>query len=171
VSDEPDFVLIGLVRRAHGTGGEVCVKPVSDIRERYDGLRDVLLRQENGIRTVGVDSVRWKGPDLLVKLTGVDDRTAAEALRGADLGVRRSDVFPLPEDTYYAFNIVGCVVIDQSGVEVGTVHDVLKMPANDVYVIETANGEVLIPAVRSIVKRVDPEARVIEIENIEGLLG
>lgn len=170
MSDEPDFVLIGLVRRAHGVMGEVYVRPVSDIRERYDGLKSVLVRQENGISEVSVDSVRWKGPDLLVKLTGIDDRTAAEALRGAHLGVRRSDVFPLPDGTYYVFDLVGCVVIDQAGGEVGTVHDVLRMPANDVFVLGVANGEVLIPAVKSIVKRIDLEARIIEIDKIEGLL-
>jgi 16S rRNA processing protein RimM len=170
VSDEPDFVLIGLVRRAYGIRGEVYVEPVSDITERYQMLEDVLVRQGNEVREVGVDSVRWKGKYTVIKLHGVDDRTAAESLRGARLGVRKADVFPVPKDTYYVFDILGCTVFGESGRRVGVVDEVLRMPANDVLVLTTDNGEALIPIVKSVVKRIDLEAKTIEIEEIEGLL-
>lgn len=170
MSDEPDFVLIGLVRRAHGITGEVYVEPVSDITERYKMLKDVLVRQGNEVREVGVDSVRWKGRYTVIKLHGVDDRTAAESLRGAHLGVRKADVFPVPKDTYYIFDIVGCTVFGGSGRRVGVVDEVLRMPANDVMVLTTDSGEALIPIVKSVVKRIDLAAKTIEIDEIEGLL-
>jgi 16S rRNA processing protein RimM len=170
VSDESDFVLIGLLRRAHGVKGEVCVEPVSDIVERFDALDYVLVKQGKTTNEVGVDSVRWKGKLALLKLDGIDDRTSAETLRGAMLGVRREDVFPVPEDTYYVFDMIGCRVIGTGGREIGTVDDVLKMPANDVLVLRRDKGEALIPFIKSVISSVDLKHKLIAINEIEGLL-
>jgi 16S rRNA processing protein RimM len=170
VSDESDFVLIGLLRRAHGTGGEISVEPVSDIPERFQKLEYVLVRKGSMVAESGVESVRTKGRAILLKLRGTDDRTAAEALTGAEIGVRMKDVFPVPEDTYYVFDLVGSKVIGESGREIGVLENVLQMPANDVLVVRAQGREVLIPAVKSVVKKVDRAAKRIVIEEIRGLL-
>jgi len=170
VNDEPDFVLIGRVRAAHGIGGEVKLESVSDVPERFAGLRRALLRRAGETEEVGVASVRNRGPEVLLKFEGIDDRTAAENLVGAELGVRRRDVWPLDSDTYYVFQIVGSRVVGDGGREIGVVEDVLKMPANDVLVVRTAKGETLVPATRNVVKRIDAAARTVEIEELEGLL-
>jgi 16S rRNA processing protein RimM len=170
VSDESDFVLIGLVRRAHGLKGQVCVEPISDIVERFDALEYVLVSCGGDVSEFRVDSVKWKGKSLLVKLDGIDDRTSAEGLRGAEIGVRREDVFPIPEGTYYVFDIVGCEVTSTSGRRVGTVEEVLRMPANDVFVVRRDHGEALVPVVRSVVRNIDLEAKLIVIEEMDGLL-
>ncbi len=171
MTDESDFVLIGLVRRAHGIAGEVLVEPVSDIPGRFEALEAVLMRQRGEMREVEVDSVRWKSKSLLIKLRGIDDRTAAQAHSGAMLGVRQKDVHPVPKDAYYVFDIEGCEVVGESGRKIGVVGDVLKLPANDVFVVKTDGGEVLVPVVKSVVKRIDLDSKTIEIEEIEGLLG
>ena len=170
MSDESDFVLIGLVRRAHGLKGEVCVKPVSDIVERFNALDYVMVRHTDTTARFGVDGVRWKGKLALVKLHGIDDMTSAEGLKGAEIGVRREDVYPVPEGTYYVFDIVGCDVTNTSGKRIGTVGEVLRMPANDVLVVRRDDGEALLPLVRSVVKNIDLKARLIVIEEMEGLL-
>jgi 16S rRNA processing protein RimM len=170
VSDESDFVLIGLVRRAHGLQGEVCVEPISDIAGRFDALQYVLVRHGSRTSETGVDSVRWKGKLALIKLHGIDNRTSAEGLGGAEIGVRREDVFPVPEDTYYVFDIVGCDVTGTSGKRIGTVDDVLRTPANDVLVVRRDEGEALVPVVKSVVKSIDLKAKMIVIEEMEGLL-
>ena len=168
--DESDFVLIGLLRRAHGVRGEVSVEPLSDIVERFDALDYVLIKHGDRTREIGVESVRWKGRLALLKLGGIDDRDSAKALAGAMVGVRRRDVFPVPEGTFYVFDLVGCRVVGEAGREIGTVDDVLKAPANDVLVVRTDNGEALIPVVRSVIKSIDVETKVIVIEEMEGLL-
>lgn len=171
MTDESDFILIGLVRRAHGITGEVFIEPVSDIPGRFEALKAVLMRHRGETREVEVDSVRWKNKSLLVKFRGIDDRTVAEALSGAMLGVRQKDVHPVPKDAYYVYDIEGCEVVGESGRKIGVVGDVLKMPANDVFVVKTDGGEVLIPVVKSVVKKIDLDDKRIEIEEIEGLLG
>lgn len=171
MSDESDFIVIGLLRRAHGVRGEIFLQPVSDVPERFQGLEHVLLRYGGGTEEVSVESVRSEGDRVLLKLKGVDDRTAAERLRGAEIGVRKKDVYPVPEGTYYVFDLIGCKVVGKDGRDIGVVDEVWNMPANDVLVVETPAGEVLIPAVKSVVKQVDLENKVVEIEEIEGLLG
>jgi 16S rRNA processing protein RimM len=170
VSDA-DFVLIGLLRRAHGLRGEVCVEPVSDIPGRFEILKEALVRQGDRVEEVGVEAVRWKGKLALIKFRGIDDRTAADKLAGASLGVRRQEVCPVPEGTYYVFDLIGCEVVNQRGARIGTVEDIMRTPANDVYVLDTGGGEALIPAVKEVVKEVDLKKRIIVIEEIEGLLG
>jgi 16S rRNA processing protein RimM len=170
VNDEPDFVVIGLLRRAHGVKGEIFVQPVTDMPERFDRLDRVLLRQNGGIREIGIEAVNAKGRSLFLKFKGVDDRAGAQALTGSELGVRMADVWPVPEDTYYVFDLVGCRVVGSTGGEIGVVREVLKMPANDVFVVDSGSKEFLIPAVKSIVKGVDLERRVVTIEEMEGLL-
>ena len=170
MSDESDFVLIGRLRRAHGTRGEISLEPVSDVPERFKSLKYVLVRTGSETSEIGVESVRMKGKGFLLKLRGIDDRTSAENLSRAEIGVRRKDVYPVPEGTYYLFDLVGCAVVGESGREIGVVEDVLKMPANDVFVVKTGGREVLIPAVKSVVKKVDPQGRRIVVEEIKGLL-
>jgi 16S rRNA processing protein RimM len=170
VNDESDFVLIGLLRRVHGVQGEISVEPISDVAGRFEALDYVLVRHGGKTSEIGVESVRWKGKLALVKFHGIDDRTSAEELKGAEIGVRREDVFPVPEDTYYVFDIVGCSVIGSSGRKIGTVDEVLRMPANDVLVVKRDEGEALIPVVKSIVKTIDLAGKRIVIEEMEGLL-
>lgn len=171
MSGESDFVVIGLLRRAHGVKGEISVQPVSDLTERFEALERVLVRQDGEIAEMAVEGVRAKGGSVLLKLEGIGDRTAAQALAGAEIGVRKKDVYPVPEGTYYVFDLIGCRVVGQEGREIGLIDDVLKMPANDVFVVKDGTREVLIPVVKSVVKKIDLERKVIEIEEIEGLLG
>jgi 16S rRNA processing protein RimM len=170
VTEEPDFVLIGLVRRPHGIAGEIGVEPVSAVRERYEHLKHVLVKGEDGIRQMEVESIRSKGELLLFKLQGIDDRNSAQALAQAELGVKREDVWPLPEGSYYIFDLVGCTVTGEGGRRIGVVQDVVGLPANDVLVVRTDKGEALVPVTRNVVKQVDLAAKTIVIEELEGLL-
>ena len=171
MSDGSDFVLIGLLRRAHGVSGEITVEPVSDITERFSVLDKVLVRTTSGIEELAVERVRYRGRRVLLKLEGIDDRAAAEGLWGAEIGVKRDDVFPVPDGTFYVFDVVGCMVLGQGDRVIGVVEDVLRMPANDVFVVKTENGEVLIPAVKAVVKSIDVTGKKIVVEEVEGLLG
>jgi 16S rRNA processing protein RimM len=170
VSDEPDFIVIGLLRRAHGVRGEVSVRPVSDHPERFDRLDRVLVRHHGETREVVVRGVRGKGRSIILKIDGVDDRTSAQALAGAEIGVKRSDVWPVPEGTYYIFDLVGCRVVGDGGRQIGVIDDVWKMPANDVLAVRSGSREILVPAVKSVIKKIDLERKIVTIEEIEGLL-
>jgi 16S rRNA processing protein RimM len=66
--------------------------------------------------------------------------------------------------------VMGLTVLDQEGAVVGHVRDVLKLPAHDVYVIERHGGKILIPAVREFILSIDPEAGILRVHLIEGMV-
>lgn len=148
----------------------MSVEPVSQVRERFSQLSRVLVRTREGTKEMQVVSVRPKGDLVLLKLEGIDDMTAAQGLAQAELGVRKQDVWPLPEGSFYIFDLVGCKVVGTGGREIGVVDDVLGMPANDVLVVKMEKGEALVPVTRNVVKQVDLAGKLIVIEEIEGLL-
>jgi len=93
----------------------------------------------------------------VLKLSGVDDRDAAEALRGRDLLVPAADAWPLPPDHFYHYQLVGMTVLDIGGNERGRLVRVYTGPANDFYAVAVPGRktEVLLPAVKHVILRVD----------------
>jgi 16S rRNA processing protein RimM len=160
-------VHVGKIVAVHGLRGDVRVGPMSDIPGRCHTLREVLVKTSRGasLRRVVSATQEPKGTWRL-HLEGVDDRTAAEALRGALLMVREEDCPPLPEGEYYVHQIVGLQVETTDGRQLGPVTDVLETGANNVYVTDAG----LIPAIPQVVKSVDLEAGKIIIEPMAGML-
>ena len=117
-----------------------------------------------------VERARLSGGMVLLKLSGVEDRDSAEGFRGAYVQVERGSVVPLPEGSYYDFEIVGLNVETTSGDSIGKVVDVLRTGANAVYVARIGDREILIPAVRAIVKSVEPSVGRMVIDPPPGLI-
>ncbi len=83
----------------------------------------------------------------------------------------RQEVWPLGEGAYYHFEIIGLSVITENGEALGVITEVLETGGNDVYVIKSGSGkEVLLPALKEIVKRIDTEAGHMIIRPLPGLL-
>lgn len=108
---------------------------------------------------------------LIVHFEGVGDRTAAEALHGADLTVPRSAVKPLSDGRHYRFELMGLNAKTPRGEEVGRVKDVFATGSNDVYVLEGPRGEILLPALPEVIVSVDIEGGVLVVEPPKGLPG
>ena len=118
-----------------------------------------------GDREVTVERCRPHGGNLVVKLREIDDRTAAEKLRGTQLEVPEADLPPAPEGSYYEFQLVGLSAVSAGGEEIGTVSEVLATGANDVYVIGLPDGgQLLVPAIRDVVLSVDLEAGIMVVD-------
>ncbi len=147
----PDRVRIGYVRRAVGLRGEVEVEPLTDDTGRFHpGL---LLRAGAGVRQV--EAVRNGAGTLVLKFTGVDNRDLADDLRGKYLEIETAEVQPLPEGSYYHWQLLGLEVFDVAGARVGEITDILDNPANDIYVISADDRQVLVPAVSEVVRSID----------------
>lgn len=109
-----------------------------------------------GRRELRIEEVRFTTGALLVAFAGVEDRTAAEKLRGCVLEVPASSLPELEEDEYYPFELRGLRVWDEEGVEVGTVLELLDTPAQPVLSLRrAAGGEVLVPFTHEAVPTVD----------------
>lgn len=163
----PDPITVARIVAAHGIRGEVSAYPETDFPERLRAGREVYVAGVAAARWSRIAAVRTgKPPKLLLRLDGVDDRDAAEALRGAELQVAAADLPPLPEGRYYLHQIVGLRVLTEDGRELGKVDDVLQNAANDVYVV----GQYLIPALREVVREVDLAGGRMVVRPLPGLL-
>lgn len=162
---------MGRIGRAHGLRGEVSVEPRTDAPdERFaDGTE---FTCDDGSRSpLTVSSTRWHSGRLLVHFAGVDDRTAAEELRGVLLSVPRGARAPLPEGEYYDSDLEGLRLVDRGNVELGVVSEVVHLPGHDLLACRLTDArEVLIPFVSAIVPVVDIHAGYAVIEAPDGLL-
>jgi len=104
-----------------------------------------------------------------MKFKGIDDRNAADALRGSTLAVWIGDLPELSPGCYYRSKLVGMEAVDSTGGRVGTVVRVDAYPANDVFVIETAEDELWVPAVRDFISAIDSGARLLTVLRIDEL--
>jgi 16S rRNA processing protein RimM len=107
--------------------------------------------------------------ELRVALEGVEDRDAAEALRGRLVLVEAAELEALSAGEYYGYQIVGCRVESQDGTPVGTVREIWETGGPDLLVVEGQGGrEHLLPA--ALVREVDVEGQRVVIELLPGLL-
>jgi 16S rRNA processing protein RimM len=106
-----------------------------------------------------------------LKLEAVDDRTAAEKLRGLDVEIPTQEAQPLAKGQFYWHQVIGLQVVDQSNDQVlGTIADIIETGANDVYVVNGPHGEILVPAIKDVVKLIDPQAGRMLIQPLPGLI-
>jgi 16S rRNA processing protein RimM len=159
-------ILIGIITGAHGIGGLVKVESLSDFPGRFASGNRFWLDKKGEV-TVEKSSPH-KGA-LLVKFQGIDDREAAEALYQGRLYIRREEVAPLSDGHYYHFQLVGLNVIEQ-GQKIGVIKEVMLSAANDIFVMEKiGGGEILIPALKAMVKKIDLKTQEMIVELPEGL--
>lgn len=172
-SDERPLV-IGRVSGFRGRSGELTVRVLSGEAERWTTLRRVGLGgPEDGDETTEdfeVEAARAYRDRLVLKLSGIDDPGAAQALRGRWLQVSPEAVPDLPPDRYYIAGLVGLEVHDEDDGRLGTVIDVIETSGTDVLVVEESDGhEMLLPMAKEIVTGVHPRDGRIDVRLPEGL--
>jgi 16S rRNA processing protein RimM len=165
---------IGRVVKAHGVSGEVVVEVRTDDPEMRFVPGAVLRAKvsDHPDRNYVVAAVRPHGSRLLMRLDGVADRNAADALRGSWFVIDSEDLPPIDEpDTYYDHQLEGLAVRTIQGRDIGTVAEVLHTPAGELLAVNRGQaGELLVPFVSAIVTSVSLEDRIVEIDPPEGLL-
>jgi 16S rRNA processing protein RimM len=167
-----DAVLVGIVARAHGLGGEVVVDPFSDAPERFAPGSQLTAATPTGTASqLVVATSRPFQARLLVRFEGVSTRTDAEALHGAELTIPRSEVKPLPEGSHYRFELIGLRVGSQGGEHLGEVTDVFSTGSNDVYVVRGPRGELLLPALPHVIVAIDLAGKTMTVAPPPGLPG
>lgn len=166
---------VGRVAKAHGIGGEVVVEIRTDDPDaRFAPGKTLRGRpsRSGGERDFVVESAREHGGRLLLRLAGVTDRDAADALRGTLFVVDSDDLPPIGEpDTYYDHQLEGLHVRTVTGQDVGVVAEVLHTAAGELLAVRRGDGgETLVPFVGAIVTAVSLDDGVVEIDPPEGLL-
>lgn len=167
---ETEWAAIGKVVALFGIRGELKVLLLTDIPNRFAGLGAVYAGPDHTRRLI--QSVRpYKGEMIVLKLEGIDDANTAESLRDQNLAIPVSELAQLPPDSYYQHDILGLMVITLDGQKLGSIVDIIVTGSNDVYVIKVPDGsQVLIPAIKDVIKQVDLIRRTMYIDPLPGLL-
>ena len=154
---QTEYIQIGEIVKPQGIRGEVKLKAMTSDMSRYARLESVFLKRGKGeMKEVKVLKGRSYDGFAFLTLEGVKDRDAAEALRGYGVYVDRENAIELDEDENFVEDLIGLTAVDTKGNEIGELVDVLSPNSIcDVYVFDTARGEMMIPALRRVVVEVD----------------
>lgn len=168
----PLWVELGYVARAQGLRGGVRVRLYNEASTLLKEVSRIRLEGPDGrpAREVAIHAVSSSGGGCVLTLEGVSDRTASEALVGAKVLVSPADLPPLEPDEFYHFDLIGMDVLNSSGEALGKLEEVFSTPANDIYVVRGAIGELMVPAVAPYVVSIDLDAGRMIVSQVEDLI-
>jgi 16S rRNA processing protein RimM len=166
-----DYYKIGYITNTLGIRGELKVQPLTGSIDRYGELEFCYIDMGKAKEKVRIEYYKpYRKETIVIKLEGYNSINEVEKFKGKYLVVDEENLAELEEGRYYIFQIIGCRVKTENGEEIGEVTEVLQPGGNDVYVAKGKKGEVLIPAVRQVVKRIDINNGVIIVDLPEGLI-
>jgi 16S rRNA processing protein RimM len=151
--------------------GEVLVEVLTDVLDRFDVGKEVLLdRSGEEPRRMRIASRRRHERGLLLGFEGVPDRDGAERIKGASLVAERAGSLPAPEGSYYYYELLGCRCRDRGHGDLGEVVDLIEDGGGLLLVVGDQRRELLVPFVEPFLKRVDTAEGLILLELPEGLV-
>jgi 16S rRNA processing protein RimM len=159
MSGEPSSLIeLGIVGAPFGVRGWVKLRSYTEPPDRLLEHRSIQLRLGGVWQVFRIEASGRSAGQLTVKLAGVKDRDEAQKLRGAPVGVLRSELPPRESSDYYRADLIGCEVVNLSGVRLGVVQHFVEIPAHALMVVR-GEREYWVPAVAQHLRRVDLEAR------------
>ena len=165
-----EYLTVGQIINIHGFRGEVKVYPLTDDMRRFKKLKEVYVEENNRLVKYEVERVKFLSNTVVMKLAGIDTEEAAEKLRNYYVKVDRKSAVKLPKDTYFICDLIDLEVFDEKGDSLGRVSDVLQTGSNDVYVVKAPDRDILVPALKEVVKEIDLEKGRIVVQLPEGLI-
>lgn len=172
-----DMLKVGVITSTHGVKGEVKVFPTTDDAKRFKQLKHVILDTGMEKLTLEIEGVKFFKNMVILKFKEIDNIDDVQKYRQMDLYVERKNAVKLHKDEYFIADLIGIEVFEEDDKFVGKLTDVLITGANDVYVVELAEGfsdseqkEVLLPAIAECIRNIDIEANKMVVHVMEGLL-
>ena len=166
-----EYLKVGIITASHGVHGEMKVYPTTDDPARFKKCKTLYL-QRKGVRELKkVESVRFSGEFVLLKLEGIETPEEVHTLRQSELYVDRAHAVPLEKDEYYIADLLGADVYDETDAHLGTLSDVIQTGANDVYDVLLDDGrKVLLPVIPDCILERNVEDKKIKVHIMKGLL-
>lgn len=165
-----EYFEIGQIVNTSGLKGIVKVNCFSDDIRRFDKLSKVLIEKNKNLTEYMIEEVRYSKNQVLIKFKGIDTIEEAETFKNCYIKIKREELEELPEDTYYIVDLIGINVYLENEILVGEIIDVFPTGSNDVYVIKREeNTDLLIPAIKDVVKSINIKEKKMIINLIEGL--
>lgn len=162
-------IIVGKIVGTHGMAGGIRAVILSEVPERFNTGRVIyILDQPYEISSSSPATFKShksgasgpsrkanaSGDQIILQLQGLDSESSAKNLLGEDLTVPESEASHLPEGEYFHYQIVGLKVQTEQGEDLGSVSEILETGSNDVYVTSGGSGEILIPALASVIREI-----------------
>lgn len=164
-----DYIQVGKIINTHGIKGYVKIVPLTDDKTRFDDLETVHIENED--EQFNIEKVWYKQNHVMVKFKGYDNINDVNKFKDRLVLINKEDAIDLPENTFFIYDIIGLNVYNMEGEEIGRVKNVLQPGSNDVYVVKgKGKKDILIPAIKDVVKEVNLEEGKIIIDPIEGMI-
>jgi len=164
-------VELGRIVRSHGLDGRVKVLSYLESDRLLPSLAEAWIgRSRDSAKRYPIENARPEGrAHFTLKLGGVEDRTAADGLRGLTVSVPYTSLEPLPEGEYYWEDLIGLRVETEAGAPLGVIESVFPTGSNDVIVCRAGEQEILLPAISEVIRSVDIGAGRMVVRLLKGL--
>ena len=164
------LAIVGLIRNAQGIRGEVVIEPLTDAPDAvFASGRRVFVGEDMEEPPFIIERVRPFKGGLMVKFEGIEDRNAADLLRGRYVFSPFDELEPLGEDEVYLHELIGMKVELDTGEAMGEVTAWYELPQGLTLDVKTTKGSVLIPYRAEVVERIDSDSRTVVVKSDLGL--
>ena len=165
-----EYFEIGQIVKHFWIKGMVKVNPFTEDISKFESLNSIFLEKENKLIKIEIEEVKYSKNQVLLKIKGINSIEEAEKYRGCYLKIARKDAKKLPKDTYFIADLIGLKVYTDEGILLGNVDDIYNSGANDIYVVKDEKGkQILLPAIKKVIKQVDLEQEKIIVHLLKGL--
>ena len=161
---------IGQIVNTSGLKGVLKVKPFTDDITKFKNLKRIYIDIKSELKVFEIENVYFNKNMVFLKLKGIDTIEQAENYRNYYLKIERKNE-ELEKDSYYIVDIEGCTVYTDEQELLGKVVEVFSTKSNDVYVVNGNDGkQILLPAIKDVIKQVDIKNKKIIVHLLEGLI-
>lgn len=166
-----EYFEIGQIVNTSGIKGILKIKPFTDDIKKFSNLKTIYIKTKSGLTEFKIEQVRYVKNMVMLKLAGIDTVEEAEKYRNLYIKILRDQEEELEAGSYYVVDILGCKVNTDANQELGKIVDVFQTGSNDVYVVKDEQGkQILLPAIKQVIKNVDIKNKIITVHLLEGLV-
>ncbi len=166
-----EYFEIGQIVNTFGIKGIVKVNPFTDDISQFEKLKSILVDKKSKLLEMQIEEVKYSKNQILLKLKGIDTIEEAEKYRNCYLKLPREKAKKLPKDTYFIADLIGLKVYTDEGNLLGILEDIYNSGASDIYVVKDELGkQILLPAIKDVIKQIDLEEEKIIVHLIKGLV-
>ncbi len=166
-----EYLEIGQIVNTFGIKGQVKVVPFTDDITQFDTLKQIYIEKRKNLELFEIEKSNYHKNMIILKLKGIDTPEQAESLRNCYIKINRKDARKLPEGTYFIVDLIGLDVYTDEEKLLGTLEDIYNAGSSDIYVVRTSEGkQILLPAIKDVIKKVDIENKKVIVHIIEGLI-
>ena len=166
-----EYLEIGQIVNTFGIKGQVKVVPFTDDITQFDTLKQIYIEKRKNLELFEIEKSNYHKNMIILKLKGIDTPEQAESLRNCYIKINRKDARKLPEGTYFIVDLIGLDVYTDEEKLLGTLEDIYNAGSSDIHVVRTSEGkQILLPAIKDVIKKVDIENKKVIVHIIEGLI-